>query len=50
MLEGTDSLSNTELPQTFLTNPSKRRIYLCKIPSLIPETLVVNFKTLIVTL
>jgi hypothetical protein len=22
-----------QLPQTFLTNPSKRRIYLCKIPT-----------------
>jgi hypothetical protein len=35
-------LPNTALSQfarTFLTNPSKLRIYLCKIPTVITETL-----------
>ena len=27
--------------QTFLTNPSKRRIYPCKIPTVITESLMV---------
>jgi hypothetical protein len=40
MFEGTDSVFNTEFPQTFLTNPSKLRIYLCKIPAVITETLI----------
>ena len=30
-----------ELTQTFLTNPSKLRIHLCKIPTVITETLIV---------
>jgi hypothetical protein len=30
-----------QFPQTFLTNPSKRRIYLCKISTVITETLIV---------
>jgi hypothetical protein len=29
----------SQSPQTFLTNPSKLRIYLCKIPTVITETL-----------
>jgi hypothetical protein len=29
-----------ELSQTFLTNPSKLTIYLCKIPTVITETLM----------
>ena len=33
------AISNPEFPQTFLTNPSKLRIYLCKIPTVITETL-----------
>jgi hypothetical protein len=35
------AISNPEFPQTFLTNPSKLRIYLCKIPAVITETLIV---------
>ena len=31
----------SEFPQTFLANPSKRRIYLCKIVTVITETLIV---------
>ena len=34
-------LTQTQFPQTFLTNPSKLRIYLCKIPTVIRETLTV---------
>ena len=42
MFEGTDSVSNiSQLPQRFLTNPSKLRIYLCKIPTVVTETLIV---------
>jgi hypothetical protein len=41
MFEGTDSLFNTESPQTFLRNPSKLGIYLCKIPTVITDTLIV---------
>jgi hypothetical protein len=32
-------LTLRQFPQTFLTNPSKLRIYLCKIPTVITETL-----------
>ena len=40
--EGTDSELNTEsVPLKFFTNPSKLRIYLCKIPTVITETLIV---------
>jgi hypothetical protein len=28
----------SQFPQTFLTNPSKLRIYLCKIPTVMTET------------
>ena len=31
----------SQFPHTFPTNPSKRRIYLCKIPTVITETLIV---------
>ena len=43
MFEGTDSVFNTysQFPQTFLTNPSKLRIYLCKIRTVITEILIV---------
>jgi hypothetical protein len=34
-------LTLSQYPQTFLTNPSKLRIYLCKIPTVITETLTV---------
>ena len=35
MFEGNDSefITLSQFPQTFLTNPSKLRIYLCKIPT-----------------
>jgi hypothetical protein len=43
MFEGTDSVltvvSSSQFLQTFLTNPSKLRTYLCKIPTVITETL-----------
>jgi hypothetical protein len=43
MFEETDSMFNTEsVPQTFLTNLSKQRIYPCKIPTVITETLIVE--------
>ena len=41
---GTDLVFNidfSKFPQTFLTNPPKLRIYLCKIPTVITETLIV---------
>ena len=39
MFEETDLvLTLSQLPETFLTNPSKLRIYLCKIPTVITET------------
>jgi hypothetical protein len=38
-------LTMSQLPQTFLTNPSKPRIYLCKIPTVITETLIVEYGT-----
>jgi hypothetical protein len=42
MFEGTDWVFNAKLvPETFLANPSKLRIYLCKIPTVITETLIV---------
>ena len=42
VFEATDSVLNTEsVPSTFLTDPSKLRIYLCKIPTVITETLTV---------
>ena len=34
-------LTTSQFPQTFLTNPSKLRIYRCKIPTVITETLIV---------
>ena len=34
-------LTPSQFPQTFLTNPSKHRIYLCQIPTVIRETLIV---------
>ena len=34
-------LTLNQFPQTFLTNPSKLRIYLWKIPTMIAETLIV---------
>jgi hypothetical protein len=37
-------VTQSEFPQTFLTNPSKLRIYLCKIPTVITETLTVSTK------
>jgi hypothetical protein len=40
MFEETDSV----FPQTFRTNPSKLRIYLCKIPTVITETFIVQTK------
>ena len=30
----------SQFPQTFLTNPSRLRIYRCKIPTVITETLI----------
>ena len=47
MFEGTDSvlLNSKSISQTYLTNPLKRRIYLCKIPAtMITEVL---FKALV---
>ena len=44
MFEETDSVFNSpsHFPQTYLTNPSKLRIYIpLQIPSLITETLIV---------
>ena len=44
MFKGTDySRCETlnQFPQTFLINPSKHRIYLWKIPTVITETLMV---------
>ena len=45
MFEGNDSvfkLTLNQFPQTFLTNSSELRIYiLCKIPTVITETLIV---------
>jgi hypothetical protein len=41
MFHGTDSVFSTQFAQTFLTNPSKRRIYQCKIPTVNTETLIV---------
>ena len=39
MFDETDLMLNIEsVPQTFLTNPSKLRIYLCKIPTVMTET------------
>ena len=39
MFEETDLVFNTShFPQTFLTNPSKVRIYLCKIATVVTET------------
>ena len=40
MFEGIDSV--LKLSRTFLTNPSKLRIYLCKIPTVITETLIAS--------
>ena len=34
-------MSLSQFPETFLTNPSKLRIYLCKIPTVITKTLIV---------
>jgi hypothetical protein len=34
-------LTLNQFPQTFLANPSKLRIYPCKIPTVITETLIV---------
>ena len=34
-------LTLSQFPQTFLTNPSKLRIYMCKMPTVITETLIV---------
>jgi hypothetical protein len=34
------SLFNLTLSQTFLTNPSRLRIYQCKIPTVITEVLI----------
>jgi hypothetical protein len=33
-------LTVSQFPETFLTNPSKLRIYPCKIPTVITETLI----------
>jgi hypothetical protein len=43
MFEGTDFVFNilSQFHQTFLTNPLKLRIYPCKIPTVITETLIV---------
>jgi hypothetical protein len=43
MFEETDSVLNiiSQFPQIFLTN-SKLRIYVCKIPTVITETLIVK--------
>jgi hypothetical protein len=42
MFERTDSvLTLGQFPQTFLTNPSKLRIYICKILTVITGTLIV---------
>ena len=42
MFEATDSsLTLDQFSQTFLTNPSKLKIYPCKIPTVITETLIV---------
>jgi hypothetical protein len=32
----------SEFPQKFLTNPLKPKIYLCKIPTVITETLILS--------
>ena len=42
MFEGTDTgyAIVSQFPQTFLTNPSKLRIYLCEIPTVITETVI----------
>ena len=37
----THCLTLSQFPQTFLTNPSKLRIYPCKIPTVITESLIV---------
>ena len=37
----TQYLTLSPVPQPFLTNPSKLRIYLCKVPTVITETLIV---------
>ena len=39
--ELTQCLTLSQFPQTFLTNPSKLRTYLCKIPTTITKTLIV---------
>ena len=41
MGELTQCLTSSQFPQTFLTSPSKLRIDLCKIPTVISETLIV---------
>jgi hypothetical protein len=49
MFQGTASVLEhiTHSPQTFLTNPSKLRIYPCKIPAVITETLIVNTREIL---
>jgi hypothetical protein len=39
--ELTYCLTRSQCPENFLTNPSKLRIYQCKIPTVITETLIV---------
>ena len=41
MFEETDLVLNIESVPSILTNPSKLKIYQCKIPTVITETLIV---------
>jgi hypothetical protein len=45
-MELTLYLTLSQFLQTFLTNPSKLRIYLCKIPTVTTETLTQNIYSL----